>query len=115
MSEKKGFVYIAYHRHGILDCMELKDTIDKLVEWDQRDIVVDLTENIMISEGETAALARAVKNLCGTNRKLRLITGDHIRTKLKTTRLSDVGKVMAFETSDSLFCTHLFFDAPSLV
>ena len=102
--QKSGFVYIVYRRDHPKDFDVFRDTLEDSVKQGQElhDIVIDLTKDKMLTEGEVGLIARALKKLQGTSRVLRIITSLEITQKLETTNLLKVPNIYAYTCHEAL-------------
>jgi hypothetical protein len=102
--EKRGFVYIAYRRDHIKDFDKFRGALKEALKADKNmhDIVVDLTRDIMLTEGEVALLAAIIKELQGTTRHLRIIANEAIDKKLASTNLLKIENIIVYINHEQL-------------
>lgn len=102
--EKPGFVYIAYRRNNIKDFSIFKTALETSLKQDQNlhDIIIDLTRDKMLTEGEIALIATVIKKIQGTARNLRIIACEEIRQKLESTNLLKIQNITAYTNHEAL-------------
>jgi hypothetical protein len=103
--KKSGFYYVAYFRKDIHDFIEFRtilETFSKSHTMDQ-DIVIDLTIDNSMTDGEITVLANVIKRFQGSKRTLWIVTRDAIKSKLDGLNLFKAGNVMLFADHISLF------------
>jgi hypothetical protein len=103
--EKDNFIYIAYRRKTGKDFMDFKNVIDSFIKTDSRlrNVIVDLTKNMMITESEINVLCNVIKKNTGTSRTLYIIADKKTNDKLRSIRLTDAAGVMVFDNHLALF------------
>ncbi|MDD5673387.1 MAG: hypothetical protein PHC61_04435 [Chitinivibrionales bacterium] len=102
--DNPGFVYIAYRRKDHTDFDVFKSTLDASIKQDQaiQNIVIDLTRDKMLTEGEIALIAKAIQRLQGTSRCLRIVACKEIARKLESTNLLIMKNIIAYLNHESL-------------
>ena len=102
--EKPGFVYIAYRRKNNNDFDAFKTTLETLIKQDLtiENIVIDLTRDKMLVEGEIALIAKTLQRLQGTSCNLRIIAGGEIAEKLESTNLLRINNIFAYTNHKAL-------------
>lgn len=93
--KKPGFYYVAYNRTEIDDFVIFRTMLETLSKTDtmDRDIIVDLTKDSSVTDGELMVLANVIKRFLGTKRTLRIVANEQTRTKFDTTNLFRAGNV----------------------
>jgi anti-anti-sigma regulatory factor len=96
--DKTGFVYIAYRREHMKDFEQFKFALEETLKQDKtiRDIIIDLTKDKMLTEGEVALIAKVIQKLQGTSRRLRIIANPEIAAKLESTNLLKIKNIFAY-------------------
>ncbi len=102
--EKTGFVYVAYRRNLVDDFLQFQKTMDDEAKdrASPRDIVLDLTKDDSLTEGELGIIAKVVKRFGGTKRKLRIIANHPIMQKIKLSNLHTVDSVLTYDSHAAL-------------
>jgi uncharacterized protein YkvS len=96
--EKPDFFYLAYRKRGFAEFIEFKDSIESAIQKDkERDIIVDLSQDYMITEEEIELLAKVIGNFHGTSRHLRIIANNSTKQKLETMNLFRTGNIFIYE------------------
>ena len=103
--EKPGLIYIVYWRKEFKDFEEFKNLLEPLLKNDQerRSIIIDLTKNATITDGEVGLLAKVIKGLHGSQRYLMIVAADPIIRKFDATNLIKAGNVKVYYNHLSLF------------
>jgi hypothetical protein len=103
--EKPGFYYIAYCRRDIDDFVEFKMTLDGLSKKDtlDRDIIVDLTKDENITDGEFTVLGNVLKKFRTSRRFLRIVLNDTIKPKFDSADIFKTGNVELYSNHMMLF------------
>ena len=92
--EKPDFIYLAYRKRGFAEFIEFKDSIESAIKkGKERDIIVDLSQDYMITEEEIELLAKVIGNFHGTSRHLRVIANNSTKQKLETMNLFRMGNI----------------------
>lgn len=102
--EKPGFVYIAYRRKDHNDFDAFKTTLEALKKQDLtiENIVIDLTRDKMLTEGEIALIAKTIQKLQGTSCSLRIIASAEIAEKLESTNLLKIKNIFVYTNHEAL-------------
>jgi hypothetical protein len=102
--EKGSFVYLVYHRKTPDDFLAFRKELVSCATADgkKRDIVLDLTNEETIGDGELLLLANIVRGFAGTRRKLWILGSKPVQRKLDAHHLFKTGNAAGFENRDEL-------------
>jgi anti-anti-sigma regulatory factor len=99
---KDQFVYIAFRKGDISEMNEFKRELAHVLKQDERDIVIDLSQETKISEAEVALLAGIIRQLQGSPRTLRIITTFASYTRLANHNLDKAENIQLYKNHDQL-------------
>jgi hypothetical protein len=102
--EKGSFVYLVYCRKTPEDFLEFRKELVSCATSDQRkrDIVLDLTDEETIGDGEVLLLSNIVKSFAGAKRKLWVLASKRVRQKLEGHHLFKYGNAVGYENREEL-------------
>jgi hypothetical protein len=96
--EKPDFIYLAYRRRSFAEFIELKNAIESAMkEAKERDIIIDLSQDYMITEEEMELLMKVLSQFRGTSRHLKIIANNSTKQKLETMNAFKTGNIFIYE------------------
>jgi hypothetical protein len=96
--EKPGFLYLAYRMKSFADFVEFKKILEMSVkETKDRDLVVDLSKNYLITEEEVEELWNVLKRFYATGGYLRIIAHKSIKKKLEAMNIPALESIILYE------------------
>lgn len=101
--EKSTIIYLVYHRCEPADFLSFRKEISvyATAKSNRRDIVVDLSLESIIGDGETLLLSNVAHSFLGTNRRLHLIAGEPVRRKLESNSQFTSGNAVLYNNHEA--------------
>jgi hypothetical protein len=99
---KENFTYIAFRRSHPGDTGVFKREMENIVSTCTSDIIVDLSREPLVTDGEMAVLVRAAKALQETNRTLRVMVAPANSKRLEAKRLHNEGNIAFYNDYSAL-------------
>jgi hypothetical protein len=102
--EKGSFVYLVYCRKTPDDFLEFRKELVSCATADarKREIVLDLTNEETIGDGEVLLLSNIVRCFAGTKRKLWILGPKSVQRKLEIQHIFKTGNAVSYENRDEL-------------
>lgn len=102
--EKGSFVYLVYCRKTPDDFLEFRKELVSCATTDlrKRGIVLDLTNEETIGDGEVLLLSNIVRSFAGTKRKLWILGPKGVQRKLESQHIFKTGNAVGYENREEL-------------
>jgi hypothetical protein len=101
--EKASFVYMAYSRKTPDDFLAFrKELVSCATISKNKDIVLDLTDDDTIGDGEVLLLTNIANSFSGTQRKIWVLAPKAVQQKLENQHLFKTGNAAGYENRDDL-------------
>ena len=103
--EKTNYIYIAYNRKSFRDFLELKRTVEEILQkiGEYRNIVIDFTISPPLTEWEASLISNIGNRFKETRRFLKIVADESKKVQIESTIISKSDNISFHTDPLSLF------------